>query len=83
MSQRIIRIDSDGIPNNTVVSTDDGREIEGVTSVSWYLSVGSVAEISISVYGTAAHIKGHLDDVELTCPICLRNVEHKCKDKKE
>lgn len=76
--QRIIRIDSDGMPAHTIISTDDGREIDQVIRAEWSLEVKDMSRVILEVYGTAIHAEGTLDMTHLNCPICGDTVEHEC-----
>ncbi len=75
----IVRIDSDGMPKDTVVSLEDGTELDKVYSVWWSIDTDSTARVEVSVWGSVIHVAGELQKVELKCPCCAEVIAHECK----
>jgi hypothetical protein len=76
----IIRIDSDGMPNDTRISMDEGQDLDHVVAATWRLRTGEYATVDLEVYGVAAHTEGILDSCDLVCPVCRTTVSHSCND---
>lgn len=77
--QRIIKIDSDGTPNHTVISTEDGRELEGVLTANWRLNCSDgIAFVDLEMRGQAVHTQGQLVTVEFICQVCGHREDHRC-----
>lgn len=76
--RKVVRIDSDGQPRDTVVSLDDGTELDRVYAVWWHLDTDSLARVDISLWGTVLHVVGEVDQVELQCPCCNEVLKHEC-----
>lgn len=77
---RIIQISSDGMPNDTRISMDEGQDLDNVVAARWNLRVGELAEVELEVWGVAAHVKGTLTSCDLVCPVCRSTVIHSCDD---
>lgn len=75
---RIVRISSDGMPNDTRISLDEGQDLDGVVEVRWSLRVGELAEVELTVYGSAAQVEGVIKSAWLKCPICKGEESHEC-----
>lgn len=75
---RIIRISSDGTPNETRISMDEGQDLDRVVEARWNLRVGQLSEVELTIWGSAAQVEGILQHVWLKCPICSGEVSHEC-----
>lgn len=80
MRQRIVKIDSDGRPNTTVISTDDGKELDNVQHVNWSLGVADgISRVTLDIVGTGMHSsEGILDGTTFICQLCGHREEHIC-----
>lgn len=78
---RIVRVDSDGDGNSTVVTMDDGSVLKEVVSAEISLRANSVNEIELLVTGTPVHVEGYIHLVNVSCPLCDHVSAHHCEGK--
>lgn len=77
---RVIKINSDGLPQSTIVSLEDGTEIAGVTAIYWRMDTHSKPEVELTIVGPASYLEGKLVSVEFKCPCCDMILNHTCGD---
>lgn len=78
-SVRILKIDSDGMPQNTVVSLEDGTELKNVVYVNWSIRAGEHPSMDIEIIGGAIHTAGRLECTHFICQVCNATIEHQCE----
>lgn len=75
---RPVTIHSDGTGRGTVVLSEDGEKLGGVTDVSISIAANGIAEATIEIKHTSLNIKANVTEVLYTCPCCGSMMEHYC-----
>jgi hypothetical protein len=76
---RHLRIISDGTANDTVITDEDGKRIDGVVGVSFRCDVDSdfsEAAMTLDLTAVTTDVHGKLVECKFVCPGCLH--EHRC-----
>lgn len=76
---RPVTIHSDGTGRGTVVLSEDGEQLGGITDVTVSISANGVAEATIEVQHTSLNMKADVTDVIYHCPLCGDMMEHHCE----
>lgn len=75
---RPVTIHSDGTGRGTVVLSEDGEQVGGITDLTVSIPANGVAEATIEVQHTSLNMKADVTEVLFTCPCCGDMIEHKC-----
>lgn len=75
---RPVTIHSDGTGRGTVVLTEDGEKLAGVTNVTVSIAANGVAEAVVEVMHTSVNMKADATEVVYVCPCCGDIMEHHC-----
>jgi predicted RNA-binding Zn-ribbon protein involved in translation (DUF1610 family) len=76
---RPVTIHSDGTGRGTVVLTEDGEQVGGVTDVTVSIAANGVATATIEVQHVSLNMKADVADVLYHCPLCGDMMEHHCE----
>lgn len=71
-------ITSDGTAESTVVTDDEGNQIDRVTFVRIEIERNSFVKAEIEIIGVILNLNADMHTVELKCPVCGNATEHKC-----
>lgn len=75
---RPVTIHSDGTGRGTVVLSEDGEKIGGITDVTVSISANGVAEATIEVRHISLNMRAGVTAVVYNCPCCGDIMEHNC-----
>lgn len=76
---RIVRVDSDGTPQETFVTLDNGTLLKDVAAIRIDMQHDTVPQIELVIMKDCAmHVLGELKVVTFVCFCCGEELEHTC-----
>ena len=78
MSPKQIKITSDGVGPNTVITTETGEVLE-VTRATIWMDAREINRVDLEMLIPNVSVTAKPGTVTFLCPVCERNSEHKCK----
>ena len=76
---RQVRIQSDGDPANTIITTETGEDISSkITEAFIVLNPSDPTEVSLTVVQPYIDVHGLAKEIVFTCPVCEHQITHEC-----
>jgi hypothetical protein len=75
-----IRIQSDGLGKDTIVTLPDGTQLHPKSAIIW-LDAAEANRVDMSFIYTGTDIHADIENVTMICPLCGHSHSHLCQGK--
>lgn len=73
-----IRVQSDGNPRDTVITTANGEELKGVSSVTVHMDGTGMPYADLTIWMPTVDVHVYPADIDFECPVCQDTLTHTC-----
>lgn len=75
---RTVRVQSDGTPQDTVITLDDGKVLDKVMSATVYLDAKQPPTVDLEMCMPVVDVHALPDVFHFVCPCCGHGMSHEC-----